>query len=247
MWAMMRHHASLQHVASRHVSCWKRTAQMGRLGLWVALIAGAPLQGEAAVGTYRIDDDGPTGSGLTVSARALPEFRQAVADFHTFTDGLAVPFGSSNADEADEFRPVLAALDGLRGEIGTFRNALQSFAGILQTPASAPAGFGGLNPVTYTWRDSRGDHTVTAEVGDFKVPQVKRVGPKGMCLSCKKGVKMVDYQDDGSHAWVKVTRNDLPSAASAMRFWKWNPFGGRMSKMSRVSYSYDRVGLAGTH
>ncbi len=151
-------------------------------------------------------------------------------------------FASVDGDGADEFAEAQRQLDLLIPEVERFRAALRAFdANMRAAIAASGAPFGGINPVTYAWRDSRGDHSVRVEVGPFKVPQVKKK-KKGNFLVGKICLRVVDYEDDGSRAWVRVTRQD---PARSLGFWRWNPFGGRITKMARVSYSFDRVGLAG--
>ena len=215
-------------------------------GFCLILLSGAPMRADAVVGTYPIDDNNPTGSGLTISARPPADFRQATADLHAFADTVAVPFGTSNADTADEFQPVLTGLDTLRNDVTVFRTRLQNFAAAVRNATSVVGPLlGNLNPISYTWRDSRGDHTMTIEVGPFKMPTAK-TEKRGNILKGKICLVLKEYKDNGSKAWVKVTRNDLDSAQQHMTWWRWNPFGGRLSKISRVSYSFDHVDLAGT-
>jgi hypothetical protein len=226
---------------------WRRVARGGHaaallLCSWLLVVPAAQAESGSGSGTYSIDDNNPVGSGLTISNRPVPAFSAAVGTFGAFVNGVTVPFASSDADTDDEFQSVLASLDGFLGNIQTFRSALQQLNVNLQAAAPSASTFGGLNPATYAWKDSRGDHSVAVQVGPFKIPRVVKK-KTGNWLVGKICLTLTDFQDNGTNAWVRVTRRD-PS--TAMGLWRWNPFGGQMTKISRVSYSFDRVDIAGT-
>lgn len=103
---------------------------------------------------------------------------------------------------------------------------------------------GGKNPVTYTWDDSRGHHWVRVKTV-FRPPRTvkKKYGNFLMGEIC---ICLVDHQDDSHlpgekcHKFnanpveVIVTRHD--SSVSMGKEGFWNPFGGTITKASRVSF-----------
>jgi len=106
---------------------------------------------------------------------------------------------------------------------------------------------GGINPATYAWVDSRAASpsnplSVTVQVGPFKLAYIKKK-TTGSFLKKKICMILKDYSDDGGNTWVKITRRDASN--KGIGFWNWNPSGGTTSKISRISYSFDHVNIAG--
>ncbi|MBI3319009.1 MAG: hypothetical protein HYZ89_00250 [Candidatus Omnitrophica bacterium] len=210
-------------------------------------------------GTRDIDDENPPDTGLTISPprtvnapATVQSFADGVDAFDAFVNGIpshpsctsaagAICFGSSNADTADEFVPVLEALTAFGSTIETFRTAAQSFSTTMWTKYGQ---LGGLNPVTYRWKDSQGTHSVAVEVGNFKVAHIEK-HRHGNPMWGKACLELEEYKDDtGANTWVTITQQD-PSApiGGASTLWTWNPFGGKVCKQACASYSFDRVGL----
>ncbi|MBI2495481.1 MAG: Tad domain-containing protein [Candidatus Omnitrophica bacterium] len=133
-------------------------------------------------------------------------------------DGTQVPVsgGSTDADFADEFGQVRGHLDGLVGQVRHFRDKIKEFydemrAAEDQLGATVSGGrISGSNPATYPWTDSRGRHSVTVEVGPFKVPSIQ-TRKSGGVFNKKICMRLEDYADDGSNTWVGITRRDQPS------------------------------------
>ena len=181
----------------------------------------------------------------------VQNFADGVDAFDAFVNGIQthsscsksgeICFGSSNADTADEFVPVLDALATFAQSIETFRAQASAFSDSMWARYGQ---FGGVNPVTYRWRDSQGNHSVAVEVSNFKLAKLKK-RKKGNWLVGKVCLRLEDYKDDtGANTWVTITQKD-PSAeiGGASSLWTWNPFGGTITKKACASYSFDRVGL----
>lgn len=152
--------------------------------------------------------------------------------------------GSIDTDLGDEFSQVQDQLAVLIGQIETFRKAPKQFYDKMkEAEASLAADNGGANPVTYTWTDSRGDHSVQAGVGPFRLAYIKRV-KSGSSLMKKICLVLKDYSTDAGAppARVTITRQDPPM--KNIGFWNWNPHGGTITKVSNVSYSFNRVGVS---
>jgi len=160
------------------------------------------------------------------------------------TQGIPSTGGSIDGDLEDEFTQVQQILDGFIYSIMSFRSdAYQFFSTMQATYTQLGEQFGGLNPVTYRWTDSRGPHFVMVEVGPFKTAFIKKK-KYGDTLMGKLCLVLRDFSDSGANTWVKVTRQD-PSRPAG--FWQWNPQGGTISKMARASYSYGSTpAIAGT-
>lgn len=201
-----------------------------------------PLQGQTSSGSgvFAIDDMVP-GSGLVITPRrSLGGFRDSVQTLRQFVETVPVPFGSSDADPDDEFREALDALAALITELEVFKGRVEDMGKRLKE-ADVPLSevLTGVNPVTYTWPDTRGEHAVTVEVGPFKLARLRQKKSSGF-LKTKICMILTDYEDrDGSNTWVKVSRRD-PS--HEMGFTKW--LGSRITKVARIGYDHDRVGVA---
>ncbi|GAF82062.1 unnamed protein product, partial [marine sediment metagenome] len=114
---------------------------------------------------------------------------------------------------------------------------------------------GGINPVTYSWTDSQGEHSIIVEVGDFKVPEVKdkteHRGDWPTWLMRRDCLVLKHYTDEGN-TWVKITRND-PANKEMGILARWNPTAEAadeffsISRTSRVSYDvrYNRLKISG--
>ena len=104
----------------------------------------------------------------------------------------------------------------------------------------------------YSWQDTRGVHTITVEIGPFIKARVEDFKPNGIAkLWGKSGFRLKDYCDNSpgcpyngpDRTWVRIKRED-PS--EQVGWWKWNPFGNKITKAARVSYDRLFVKLCGT-
>jgi len=150
-------------------------------------------------------------------------------------------FASTDEDAVDEFAEAQQKLDTLITNMETFRVASkQLYDDMKAVFAQMGAGLGGINPITYAWKDSAGDHFVKVEVSDFTIPEIKKK-KKGGVFNRKICMVIDGVSDDGTNTWVNVTRQD-PSKGIGP--WRWNPFGGAVTKRGCASYSFDHVELA---
>lgn len=150
--------------------------------------------------------------------------------------------GTIDADPFDEFAYVQDQLDALIAQINAFRNAALAFYDDMQAIfASLGSAFGGVNPVTYAWGDSRGNHTLEAETSDFKLARLKKK-KSGNFFAGKICMVLTDFSDTGANTWIQLTRADPVGKKIGM--WSWNPFSGSVTKKACVRYSFDDVGLA---
>ena len=155
-------------------------------------------------------------------------------------------FATSDADASDEFALVIGKLDALIGSIEQFRSALPGFYDQVMAALNAMGTpFGGVNPMNYVWKDSRGDHTVQVQVSDFKLPEFRKK-TKGNFLKKKICMVLDGIKDDGTNTWVAVRRKD-PSANLGV--WKWNAWAPGFSdwtlnKRACAAYTPTSVNLA---
>lgn len=155
--------------------------------------------------------------------------------------------GSTDSDLDDEISNAINAINNLIAKIQIFENDIRnSYNSIKAEYDKSP---GGLNPVIYNWTDSRGNHSVTVEASQFKIPSTKNT-ESGNWLKNEKCIEMVDYYDNnGANTWVKITRQDPANKeikSGKVGLGMWNPyFDGKITKKSRAYYSFDKVGIAG--
>ena len=108
----------------------------------------------------------------------------------------------------------------------------------------------------YSWQDSRGRHTVTVDMGPFIKASMEEFHAHGLAkLWGKSGFRLVEYCDNSpdcpykgpDRTWVRIIREDPndPNSPTA-GWWKWNPFGNKITKAARVSYDRLFVKLCGT-
>jgi hypothetical protein len=157
--------------------------------------------------------------------------------------------GTVDYNVDDEFTTALNNIDVLISKISTFQDAIKQYVKDMEnTYAAIESGYGGLNPATYSWTDTRGDHSITAQVGSYQLASTI-TEESGSWLKKTICVRLINYSDNGSNSWVQVTRQDPKSKdvkTGRMSLGMWNPFfSGIISKRGRAYYSYDTVGLAG--
>ena len=172
------------------------------------------------------------------------DFSSALTAFQTTLNnqGSQAQFATIDADAADEFKPALDELGSERGTINDFVSDVQAFANTVGNVQGSKTD--GAGSAAYSWRDSRGEHQVTIETGPFKIAKLERE-KRGNFLVGKICMVLKEYTESGSRAWVRIIRKDTPHAGQQMRFWKWNPFSGTVTKRASVSYTQTTVGLAG--
>lgn len=196
-------------------------------------------------GSYDIDSY-PAGSGLYIRKDTLGYFTNGVNAFENFLDRIELPFATIDGDTGDEFALVLAELENF---IATTQDFLSEIAGFYHDMHSIEeanlSGSGGKNPITYTWTDSLGKHSIVVQVSGYDFAWVRREKTKKHGgLKKKTCLILMDYKDD---CWVKVTRKD-PANKDLGLLGKWNPTTSKsfnISRMSRVKYSYDKVKVSG--
>ncbi|MBU3934117.1 hypothetical protein KKD20_06875 [Patescibacteria group bacterium] len=155
---------------------------------------------------------------------------------------------SIDEDIDDEFELVLAELNGFIDESEDFRLSAREFYDNMNSIYADLSSAGGANPITYTWADSRGDHSVEVETSSYRFAWVRKK-TSGDSMRMKKRVCMVLMDYSGS-CWVKATRND-PANKDLGILGKWNPTGlageqsFSISRRGIASYSYDYVELSG--
>lgn len=154
---------------------------------------------------------------------------------------------SIDPDLDDEFAEALAVIDNLIDEVETLRTACSYYYGDMHAAyAQMGTNYGGLNPLTYAWTDSRGDHGITVETGPFKLARIETKKSGGF-LKKKVCMVLVDYSDNGSRSWVKVTRKD-PANKDLGILGKWNPISGSefaVTRTAKAAYSYDHIKMSG--
>ncbi|MDO9574699.1 MAG: pilus assembly protein TadG-related protein, partial [Candidatus Contubernalis sp.] len=78
--------------------------------------------------------------------------------------------GSLDYNIDDEITLALNDIDTLISKISDFQDAIKQYAQDMENAyAAIENGYGGLNPATYSWTDSRGEHSIKAEVGSYQL------------------------------------------------------------------------------
>jgi len=137
----------------------------------------------------------------------------------------------SNID--DEVTPALDDIDALIPLISNFQNAILQYVKDMQnTYAAHESGYGGLNPATYSWTDSRGAHSVKVQVGSYQLAKtIETSSSNGWSkTTC---IRLANYSDNGSNSWVEITRQDPQSKdlkSGRVSLGMWNPFFSGMIK-----------------
>lgn len=167
-------------------------------------------------------------------------------------------WATSNADLNDEFNAALNAIEELRARVDNFRVQLENFADAMEAAyanANFKTKYGGVNPVTYKWNDSRGEHSVSVETGPYKLPYVQKI-KRGDWLIGKTTFYLRNYSDGGSSTWVRITRRDPANKDSGIAG-MWNTYinpdpyakidgapAGMFSvtKISSAYWGYDKSG-----
>lgn len=152
----------------------------------------------------------------------------------------------TNAPCQEQLLKAIEKIDNLVAAIEAFRGTLPGFyEQVLAAFNAMGTPFGGVNPMSYAWKDSRGTHAVQVEVSNFKLPQFKKK-TSGSFLKKKICMVLDGARDDGTNTWVAVRRRD-PS--SNLGLWQWNAWAPGMAdwtlnKKACAAYTPTSVNLA---
>ena len=160
-------------------------------------------------------------------------------------DGKTYYGGSTDKCQDDEFLESIKGLDKLIREIKHFREAAKSYYEKMNEIYDSieekyDIDYGGLNPVTYNWTDSRspadsddndedGDKTellaqsVSVQTSQYRVPYVKK--KKKREFLPKTCMVLTDYKDEtGSGTRVKITAGSrlMPRSGQVDLAWAMN-------------------------
>lgn len=165
-------------------------------------------------------------------------------------------FATSNSDLNDEFEDALNAIEQLKNAVDGFKGQIKEFVDVIEAAyKDFKDKYGGVNPATYHWDDSRGAHYVSVETGLYKVPYVKKK-KSGNWLKGKTCFSLTNYSDDGSTTWVRITRRDPANKDSGIAG-LWNAYVNRdpyakidsapagmfsMTKIASAYWSFDSSG-----
>ena len=152
-------------------------------------------------------------------------------------------FGTIDKDFDDEFQAVQDAINNFAAATEAFRQHSVDFynalVAALDPDMQRLAGYGGSNPITYKWADSRGDHNVAVTLGSFNIPRLIRK-KYGNWLKGKKCIILVDHTQNVT---VTIKRQD-PANKEMGILGSWNPsFNGIIQRKSTAQYR----GLAGNN
>jgi hypothetical protein len=177
--------------------------------------------------------------GLTITSMTLAQFNEMLNSFEAKVSAYA-----------DPFIPVINTMDTNWHMIDTFVTDTNSYVAAMK---SAHRDFahngedypnGCYGPPTYSWTDSRGDHSVTVSCGPFKVPRTKKT-KHGNWLKGKKCVNLMCYDDYNRGTWIKVVRTDETNkqvtsrSGNVFNQFFWNPSANRgtITKRARATWN----------
>lgn len=156
-------------------------------------------------------------------------------------------FGTIDEYLDDEFQAANSAINEFIPRVEEFRQACVAFynkmvelmEGIEKDIPPMACGLSGINPVIYTWTDSRGEHNIQVKLSKYQMPRLVRK-KYGNWLKGKKCIELIYYQQD-----VKVTidredpANVLMGGQGQTRgvLGSWNPYyGGSIQRRSKAQY-----------
>ena len=158
--------------------------------------------------------------------------------------------GSIDYDLEDEIARALGDINTIISGINSFQNDIYNFNQRMYAAYTPLEEKGGINPVTYSWTDSRGEHSIEVEAGPYKLARIE-VRKSGGFLKKEICLILKDYSDDGSRTWVKITRRE-PANKELGMLGKWNPVasaadGGffTITRSSRAAYSFNYIKISG--
>lgn len=145
----------------------------------------------------------------------------------------------------DDIITALNEIDGVIPELTKFQNKIKAYVEAMKKIyKDHEDSVNGLNPAVYGWTDSRGDHSVSVEVGKYQVAHTITT-ESGGSWSKEICIRLADYYDNGSNTWVRITRSDPQSKelkSGRVSLGAWNPFvSGKIAKRGKSSYSYNWV------
>ncbi len=116
--------------------------------------------------------------------------------------GNLIDFGSIDEDMDDEFKIAETDIDDIINHLNSFKeSAKDAYTEMNNVKVAGGINeWGGENPVTYSWRDSRGEHSVSVEVSKFKIPKLKK--KKSFFKVC------VYIKHKEGKVWVSIKRED---------------------------------------
>lgn len=159
-------------------------------------------------------------------------------------------FATVDCDMVDDFQPAISAINTFIEAIGQFTRASETcYNRMTELEKGGQANPSGCllkanatnSAITWTWADSRGEHSITVEVGPYQEPRTIETS-EGNWWS---GQKCVELIHDNDWVWVSVERTD-PSAVKVGKnigqtqntvLGRWNPFyKGRIFRKSTAQY-----------
>jgi hypothetical protein len=188
----------------------------------------------------------PCKAGPSVPAqRDIPGFG---ARLWVTTDSC--PFG--------ELAWAIESIDYLINVLEDFRNKARIFYNTMHNDAiiKDAEAIGYINPMVYTWTDSRGKHDIVIKV-KFRMPRLYQT-KSGNFLVNEKCTKIADYcantkycnfGTDVDRPSVEITRFDHPAVGGKKvgKIGLWNPFSrGKITRKSVAYYDVNKVGLKST-
>lgn len=157
--------------------------------------------------------------------------------------------GSIDEDLDDEINQALGDIDTIISGIDSFQNDIYNFNWQMYAAYTPLEYKGGQNPATYSWSDSRGEHSVEVEAGPYKLAWIE-TRESGSWLDKEICLILRDYSDNGSKTWIKVTRRD-PANKDLGILGKWNPTASAdegfstITRRSRAAYSFNYIKMSG--
>ena len=153
--------------------------------------------------------------------------------------------GTIDTNASDQFTQVDQAITNLIAGIDSFCPRIEQFYNDIQQYKNLT--YSGTNPATYSWADSRGNHSITVEVSNFRLPSTRST-ESGNFLKKEYCLELVDYYDfTGDNTWVRITRQDPVNReirSGNVALGRWNPFSnGTITKRSKAHYDFQNAGL----
>jgi len=155
-----------------------------------------------------------------------------------------IDFGSIDEDMDDEFKIAEADIGDIINRLNSFKESAKDAYTEMNNVKVAEGikEWGGKNPVTYSWRDSRGEHSVSVEVSEFKIPKLK--AKKSFFKVCAY-IKHKEGKD-----WVSIKREEPANkeiSAGGIFSFLGNPFSSSNNieiwRTGRAEFHYKHVKL----
>jgi hypothetical protein len=152
----------------------------------------------------------------------------------------------------DVLVPAINAIDSLVASMSEFRDAIPEWSENMDAyldklmKSDFRKDYGGINPVTYRWNDSRGYNSVEVEVGNFTIPYIDDESRDRNWYSTDECAVLQGHTDELKECWVKVTRNQPTSTEDPSTITvpmgvlgNFNPFNRGVTKKSYADYNID--------